>query len=205
MKIYFTALLIVCRSLAPSTAFSIPSPRTCKHIHPTLRNGISIPKRTTSSLAMDFESDFASAMPAKVEKSVQEKMRDSATIFIADLRSRLAEGVPEPPELEDLIQARDNNASAEELALKIYILLIEQGMRYDQSPEDGSMTETDFDIPNNLDIPEVKKEFAYLYKYGMNLIAKGLVEMEDVKEVVQERLIKRTGLTPEKFDEWLGY
>jgi len=204
MKIYLSGLL-ACTSLALGAGFSIPHPTSVTNVRPYFRNDILANKRSTSSLCMDFESDFASAMPAKSEKTVPEKMQDSATNFIADLRSRLAEGVAEPSELGDLIEARDNNASAEELALKIYILLIEQGMRYDQSPEDGTMTETDFDIPNNLDIPEVKKEFAYLYKYGMNLIAKGLVDMNDVKVVVKERLIKRTGLSPENFDEWLGY
>ena len=87
-------------------------------------------------------------------------IRESATKLIADLRSRLAEGVAEASVLGDLLVARVNFAHVEELALKIYMLLIEQGMRYDQSPEDGTMTETYFDITNNLHTFEVKKVFA---------------------------------------------
>jgi hypothetical protein len=39
----------------------------------------------------------------------------------------------------------------------------------------------------------------------MNLIAKGLVSVDSIKNIVQERLIKRTELTPEEFDAWLGF
>jgi hypothetical protein len=152
-----------------------------------------------------FESDFASAMPEKPKLTYQEQMVESATTFIADLESRLKEGVAPPPELEELRQARDAGVDASELAAKIYILLIEQGMLYDQDPDDGSLSPTNFDIKANLDVPEVKQEFAYLYKYGMSLISKGVVDMEIIKDIVVERLIKRTGLTPEEFDAWLGY
>jgi len=57
----------------------------------------------------------------------------------------------------------------------------------------------------NLEIPEVKQEFSYLYKYGMSLVAKGIVDVETIKEIVKGRLIERTGLSPEDFDEWLGF
>jgi hypothetical protein len=160
---------------------------------------------TQLKMSSDFGSDFGSAMPEKPELSFQEQMAESATTFMADIENRLVEGVPPPPELEDLRKARDNNADAGELALKIYILLIEQGMLYDSDPDTGKLKYTDFDIKNNLDIPEVKQEFEYLYKYGMGLIYKGVVDVDAIKEVVKERLIKRTGLSPEEFDKWLGY
>ena len=137
--------------------------------------------------------------------SFQEQMAKSATEFIADVEARLVEGVAAPPELEELRAARDANADAGELALKIYILLIETGMTYDQDPDTGSLALTNFDIKTGLEIPEVKQEFAYLYKYGMGLIAKGVVDVDTIKDVVKSRLIERTGLSPEEFDEWLGY
>jgi hypothetical protein len=101
--------------------------------------------------------------------------------------------------------ARDGKADPCELASKIYVLLIEQGMLYDQSPEDGTLTPTNFIIKENLEIPEVKEEFSYLYKYGMSLIAKEVVDVDTIKGIVKDRLIKRTGLSPEEFDSWLGY
>ena len=82
---------------------------------------------------------------------------------------------------------------------------LEQGMTYDQDPETGVLTPTGYDIKSNLDTPEVKSEFSYLYKYGMNLIAKGVVDIDTVKSIVKERLIERTGLSPEEFDEWMGF
>ena len=91
------------------------------------------------------------------------------------------------------------------MAIKIYELMIESGMVYDQDPETGILTPTNFDIKNNLDIPEVKAEFAYLYKYGMNLCLTSILEVDEVKDIVKKRLIERTGLTPEEFDSWLGY
>jgi len=39
----------------------------------------------------------------------------------------------------------------------------------------------------------------------MSLIKEELLDVEDVKTIVQERLIQRTGLSPEEFDKWLGY
>lgn len=124
---------------------------------------------------------------------------------MADIESRLNEGVAAPPELEELRAARDAGADGKELALKVYILLIEQGMLYDSDPDTGKLALTNFNIKEGLDIPEVKQEFAYLYKYGMGLVQKGVVDVETIKEVVKERLISRTGQTPEEFDEWLGY
>ena len=88
---------------------------------------------------------------------------------------------------------------------KVLQLLIEQGMLYDQDPDDGTLSLTNFDIQNNLEIKEVKDEFSYLYKYGMSLCAKGILSVDTVKQIVTERLIERTGLTPEEFDSWLGY
>ena len=165
------------------------------------------PRPSSVALKMsDFGSDFASAMPAKPELSMKEKLEESATVFIADIESRLADGVDAPPEIEALKEARDSPDCDEKLlALRIYELMIEQGMLYDIDAETGKLSLTNFDIKNNLDIPEVKAEFAHLYKYGMQLIGRDLIDIETCKGVVQKRLIDRTGLTPEKFDEWLGY
>ncbi|EJK58263.1 hypothetical protein THAOC_21629 [Thalassiosira oceanica] len=165
------------------------------------------PRPSPAALKMsDLGSDFASAMPAKPELSMKEKLEESATVFIADIESRLADGVDAPPEIEALKEARDSPDSDEKLlALRIYELMIEQGMLYDIDAETGKLSLTNFDIKNNLDIPEVKAEFAHLYKYGMQLIGRELIDLETCKELVQKRLIDRTGLTPEEFDEWLGY
>lgn len=85
------------------------------------------------------------------------------------------------------------------------ITTTEQGMKYDVDANTGVLTPTQFDIKNNLDVPEVKAEFNHLYKYGMELIRRGMIDVEVAKDVVKTRLIERTGLTPEEFDEWLGY
>jgi hypothetical protein len=143
-------------------------------------------------------------MPEKPQLSLEERLNQSADDFIINMESVLGDTEP-PPELEALKDARKNNAGASDIALKVYELMIERGMRYDEDPDNGGLTPTDFDIPNNLDVPEVKAEFAHLYKYGMMLMDKGLLTADQVKTTVIDRLIKRTGLTPEEFDTWLGY
>jgi hypothetical protein len=166
----------------------------------------SSPRLLSSSMSSDF--DFPSAMPAKPELTLEEKMAQSADGFINNMKIALkANDVPYPPELDALIKVREDPASSvSDITLRVYRLMIERGMLYDEDPETGSLTPTTFDdIPNNLDVPEVKQEFLHLYKYGMMLLDKGLLDGEQVKETVIERLVKRTGLTPEKFDEWLGF
>jgi hypothetical protein len=143
-------------------------------------------------------------MPEKPQPTLDERMNQSADDFIVNMESVLGD-VESPPELDALKDARRNGAGASEIALRVYELMIERGMRYDEDPDDGRLTPTDFDVPNNLNVPEVKAEFSHLYKYGMMLMDKGLLTADQVKTTVIERLIKRTGLTPEEFDAWLGY
>eukprot|EP00804_Cyclotella_cryptica_P001682 CCRYP_009062-RA/>CCRYP_009062-RA protein AED:0.15 eAED:0.14 QI:0/0/0/1/1/1/2/0/154 len=150
--------------------------------------------------------DFPSAMPPKPQQSMEERLRESATSYIADITARLGKGVDPPQELEALRKVRDDEGSdVQTLSLKIYELMIEQGMMYDVDPDTGVLTPTQFDIKNNLDIPEVKAEFNHLYSYGMELIKRGMLDLDVVKETVKKRLIERTGLSPEEFDAWLGY
>ena len=162
-------------------------------------------KPSSSSLVRLQMSDFPSAMPPKPQKSLQVKMEESADQVIENLTYSLGEGVEPPPELEELKQARATGAGYQELAHKIYEVMIERGMRYDEAPISGILTPTEFDIKTNLDVKEVKEEFLYLYKYGMMLMDMGLLTADQVTETVKERLVKRTGLSPQEFDTWLGY
>lgn len=153
-----------------------------------------------------MESDFASAMPEAPKKTLREFLEEAADKTISTVSGSLGDGVEAVPELDALRKLRaDDSSSDEDLSLGIYELMIERGMTYDEDPDNGTLTPTDFDIQANLDVPEVKAEFLYLYKYGMNLIAKGLVSTEGIKGVVEKRLIARTGKTPEDFDAWLGF
>lgn len=136
---------------------------------------------------------------------MEERMEESATQFIAVFTERLGENVDPPPELEALRKARDSNAPPDVMGARIYELMIEQGMLYDVDPETGTMTPTEWNIKENLDEPNVKQEFFKLYSYGMNLATRGMIGVEELKEIVKERLIARTGKTPEEFDAWLGF
>lgn len=206
---FLSSVLVGLVALASSSSSSvqsfsfggISSQRLCQTL-PSSGYRASCRSSQTSALSM---SDFASAMPEKPQQSMKEKLEDSATKFILDLEARLADGVAPPPELEALRKARDDDSDEKTLALKIYELMIEQGMCYDIDAETGKLSPTQFDIKNNLDIPEVKQEFAHLYQYGMQLISRDLLDVDVAKECVKTRLIERTGKTPEEFDSWLGY
>lgn len=64
-------------------------------------------------------------MPEKPVQTPEERLRDSATSFIADINARLGEGVDPPPELEALKKVRDDEGSdIKMLSLKIYELMI---------------------------------------------------------------------------------
>jgi hypothetical protein len=157
------------------------------------------------SILKMMDSDFATAMPSKPELSPYEKLVERGREYADRIRSYLGEGVEEPKELTVLEDACQNKADSETLAIRIYELMIEEGMLYDKNPETAMLTPTSYDIPSNLDVPEVKSEFKYLYSYGMSLIVNGMITMENVKGIVQTRLISRTGLEPEEFDAWLGF
>mmetsp|Transcript_14045 Transcript_14045/g.21068 ORF Transcript_14045/g.21068 Transcript_14045/m.21068 type:complete len:204 (+) Transcript_14045:124-735(+) len=189
-------------SSSPAQSFSTPAFQMQRRQTTTSLHRVQTTSHPTSALKM---SDFGSAMPEKPELSMKEKLMESATTFIVDLEARLADGVDPPPEMEALKAARDADSDENTLALRIYELMIEQGMTYDIDAENGKLSPTQFDIKNNLDIPEVKAEFAHLYQYGMQLIARDLIDVDVAKECVKTRLIERTGKTPEEFDAWLGY
>ena len=76
-------------------------------------------------------------MPAKPELSMEEKMMQAADETVETITNALGEGVEEPPELGALRDARKNGASTQELALKVYELMIERGMLYDEEYETG--------------------------------------------------------------------
>lgn len=189
-------------SSSPAQSFSTPALQMHRCRTTSSRYNIYTAFRPTSALKM---SDFGTAMPEKPQQSMREKLMESATTFIADIEARLADSVDPPPEVQALKEARDADSDEKTLALRIYELMIEQGMTYDVDAETGKLSPTQFDIKNNLDIPEVKAEFAHLYQYGMQLISRDLLDVDVAKECVRTRLIERTGKTPEEFDAWLGY
>ncbi len=200
-----SALIAVMALASPSPAQAFTTPtfqmQRCRTTSSSLHR-VHKASQPTTALKM---SDFGTAMPEKPQQSMKEKLMESATTFIVDIENRLADGVDPPPEVETLKAARDADSDESTLALRIYELMIEQGMTYDVDAETGKLSPTQFDIKNNLDIPEVKAEFAHLYQYGMQLIARDLLDVEVAKECVKTRLIERTGMTPEEFDAWLGY
>lgn len=151
---------LVALSLVSCTAFVVPQAATRVQQQQVARGFVSA--STTTQLCSSTETDFASAMPEKPSQTLAERLEESATQFISSLSEKLGDGVDPPPELEALKEARDSGASTEVMTARIYELMIEQGMLYDVDPETGIMTPTEWDIKENLEEPNVKKEFAML-------------------------------------------
>lgn len=205
MKLSLSLLALNVAAFAEVGAFSlIVSSRSQRHAPSAIQNRFGF-GGTALHMSDSFGSDFSSAMPEKPEQTLEEKLMESATTYIVTIEGQLADGVEPPAALEKLRKARDEKTDAKTLAARTYELMIEQGMTYDQDPDTGALTPTEWDIKENLETPEVKKEFSYLYQYGINLIGRGLLDEADAKEIVMKGLIERTGKTPEEFDAWLGY
>mmetsp|Transcript_27316 Transcript_27316/g.78659 ORF Transcript_27316/g.78659 Transcript_27316/m.78659 type:complete len:206 (-) Transcript_27316:217-834(-) len=205
MKFSVAASLLLFPSMMDAYQVSLPTSITASKMSSSWRSTTTPPQYSRQSQLKMSDFDFPSAMPEKPQQSVEEKLQQSADDFITSMTAALGDDVEAPPELEELKKLRENDSTeASTLALKIYELMIERGMRYDENT-DGSLTPTQFVIQDNLDVKEVQDEFGYLYKYGMMLLSKGLLTEEQVKTTVVDRLIARTGKTPEEFDAWLGY
>jgi hypothetical protein len=194
-------LLAFASSMLAAEAFVLVPPRMIGMV----QRSSTPTNRRAAVLHSSMESDFASAMPAQPEATSFDRLRSSGNDFATGTRSYLADGVPAPPELVALEDALESNADEKVLAGRIYELMIEIGMIYDKEPETGILTPTEYDIKANLDVLEVKQEFFYLYKYGMSVIQRGLIDLEEAKAIIQDRLVARTGLSPEEFDKWLGF
>jgi hypothetical protein len=139
----------------------------------------------------------------------QSFVRD-ANDLLRSMKDGLQKGGDKDDEIEEmkaLQQAIDDpSSSASLLSQRIYELLIEKGMRYDLDTDTGALTKTQFsDLTELLDNRAVKNEFFRLYSFGMQAAATGVLDVETVKSIVEDRLVSRTGLSPLEFDKWLGF
>ena len=134
----------------------------------------------------------------------EDPMLNAADLTIKNLKETLAPGVPAPPELDELVAARESGKGTEALAASVYNLMCEQACLFDRD-ENGKFIPTRFDLSSDFDDPEVKQKIAYTYQYGINMITAGIINQDDVMEAAKDRLISRVGKTPEEFDAWLGY
>lgn len=130
---------------------------------------------------------------------------ENAARHFAGMSDALAPGVDPPPEVDALRKALDEGADEETLMTRVYELMCEQAMLFDQDPETGMFVVTEADYVTGRDVPELKEKIGYIYGYGMGLVTEGMLGVEACKGIVQSRLIERTGLAPEEFDKWLGY
>ena len=108
-------------------------------------------------------------------------------------------------ELKALEQAISKDAATEEIGAKMYELLCTSLLDYDRDEADENKLVPSASkgevIPK--DAPGLVEVMTNLYVYGIRMIPSGFIEVDRCKEIVEERLAKRVGMTGEQLDDWL--
>ena len=108
-------------------------------------------------------------------------------------------------ELKALEQAISQDAATEEIGAKMYELLCTSLLDYDRDEADENKLVPSASkgevIPK--DAPGLVEVMTNLYVYGIRMIPSGFIEVDRCKEIVEERLAKRVGMTGEQLDDWL--
>ena len=108
-------------------------------------------------------------------------------------------------ELKALEAAISKDEATEEIGAKMYELLCTSLLDYDRDEADENKLVPSASkgevIPK--DAPGLVEVMTNLYVYGIRMIPSGFIEVDRCKEIVEERLAKRVGMTGEQLDDWL--
>ena len=101
--------------------------------------------------------------------------------------------------------AISKDMATEEIGAKMYELLCTSLLDYDRDEADENKLVPSASkgevIPK--DAPGLVEVMTNLYVYGIRMIPSGFIEVDRCKEIVEERLAKRVGMTGEQLDDWL--
>ena len=138
-----------------------------------------------------------------VKASDEPSMADLSAQAIDQMLSMLEEGVDPPP---SLMQLKVSLTEEDEAAMRtnIYLLLVDQSLDYDTVEKDGMvvLVPTVVDYMNAED-PVVKEKMKYVYSYGIQMYKRGIIEAEQLKKIVLDRLAGRIGMDGPTFDRYL--
>jgi hypothetical protein len=140
---------------------------------------------------------------AKLIAQRNEALATSVEAMLSEFPKKLVPGST-PPEaiakLDEALKAKDYVA----MYIGLYEVTIEGELAFqlndDQllEPLDGSLDWT------NTEDETVKTKMSYLYRMGLNMLSGGSPEVQEkIKELVFEKLVKKTGLEGKAFDDWL--
>jgi len=133
----------------------------------------------------------------------EESIADLSAQAIDRVLGMLAVGTAPPPAV---LQLKTAVAYEDEAAMRtnIYLLVVEQALHYDTLEADGRtvLVPTALDYSNPED-PRVKKKMRYAYSYGIEMFKRGLMEAEQLKQIVLERLAGGVGMDGPTFDQYL--
>ena len=107
--------------------------------------------------------------------------------------------------MKALEAAISKDEATEEIGAKMYELLCTSLLDYDRDEADENKLVPSASkgavIPK--DAPGLVEVMTNLYVYGIRMIPSGFIEVDRCKEIVEERLAKRVGMTGEELDDWL--
>uniref|UniRef100_A0A7S2HIB8 Uncharacterized protein n=1 Tax=Octactis speculum TaxID=3111310 RepID=A0A7S2HIB8_9STRA len=137
---------------------------------------------------------------------------DAARATIENSKSQLSPELQTPPSVAELEKYLEKavlmgESSEQETAALIFAVMCDQATLFRQDGETGYMSES---ISLDLSRPEsfkddmmFKKQVKYVYSYGMKMAMGNLIDIDDLKACVLDRLAARVGMDGGELDEWL--
>ena len=118
---------------------------------------------------------------------------------------RQSHGGHSPDELKQLEAAIASDADTPEIGALMYELLCASLLDYDrdESDENKLVPSPTAGQPIPKDAPGLVDVMTNLYVYGIRMIPSGFIDVDRCKQIVEERLAKRVGMSGAELDEWL--
>lgn len=163
------------------------------------------------ALTLSCVSSFSPARPALPARTLLRAVANPvnpAVIEMANVQCSKARDFIEEAELPDELAAleavaRDETAEQTDIGAKIYELLIVMSLDFQGDASTVTMKRVDTPDVFDRDYPGIKEKMTFLYQYGFQLLTNSILTIDLLKELIQQRLCQRMGMTGEQFDEWL--
>ena len=177
-------------------------------LHPSLCTAAATPRReaTVRVAASRRGRQEPSSGSAPVRKTIRASTPSSTRRILPNTQAfKESHGGHVCDELKALEAAISKDEATEEIGAKMYELLCTSLLDYDRDEADENKLVPSASkgevIPK--DAPGLVEVMTNLYVYGIRMIPSGFIEVDRCKEIVEERLAKRVGMTGEQLDDWL--
>jgi len=202
----FASLLVLDSAIAFNTPGSLG-----RHIG--RRRDAAVPLTTVTGKAFVRMQDSDEDMEVKVNKAntapapapapaprQPPNVAEAAQTSIDNVLQMLSPDV-EPP--KSMLPLKEAISGGDTLVIgaALYDMLIEQTLDYDVTEEKKMVASTrDY---SKTDDPLVKEKIGYVYTYGINMLKRGLIAEDAVRDIVVGKICSRVGMDGAELDQWL--